>query len=85
VRVRPGARRDEVGGRYGDGEPPVLLVRVAAPATDGRANEAVVRVLASALGVATADVTIVVGASHRTKVVEVHGVDPAAVEELLGR
>ena len=42
VRVHPGARGDEVGGRYGTGEPPVLIVRVAAPARDGQANERLV-------------------------------------------
>jgi hypothetical protein len=30
VRVQPGASRAKVGGRYGDGEPPVLVVKVAA-------------------------------------------------------
>lgn len=85
VRVHPGARTDEVGGRYGTDEPPVLIVRIAAPARGGRANQRLVRVLASALGVPPRAVTIVAGARGRTKVVEVSGADPAVGDRLLAR
>ncbi len=85
MRVHPGARRDEVGGRYGDTEPPILIVRVAAPAVGGRANERLVSVLASALGVPRSAVTVVAGGSGRTKVVEVSGADPACRDRLLAR
>jgi hypothetical protein len=83
VRVHPGARRDEVGGRYGTGEPPVLIVRVAAPPTGGRANQALVAVLAAAFEVRRDAVTVVAGAASRTKVVEVSGADPARRDHLL--
>lgn len=85
VRVHPGARRDEVGGRYGTEEPPILIVRVAAPAIGGRANQRLVRVLASALGVPRHAVTVVAGATSRTKVVEVSGADPALRDRLLAQ
>jgi uncharacterized protein len=42
VRVRPGARRDQVGGCWDGPHGPALLVVVRARAVDGRANEAVV-------------------------------------------
>lgn len=71
VRVRPGASRTLVGGGYGD--PPVLVVAVTAPAVDGRANDAVVRALADALGVPPRDVEIVRGHTARTKIVAVNG------------
>jgi uncharacterized protein YggU (UPF0235/DUF167 family) len=85
VRVHPGARRDDVGGRYGSAEPPVLIVRVAAPATDGRANDRLVRVLAAELGVSRRAITVISGATSRTKVIEVSGVDPARFDSLLSR
>ncbi len=49
----------------------VIRVRVRAPAEGGKANEAVVRVLAERLGVLRSQVRVVLGASSRRKVVEV--------------
>jgi uncharacterized protein (TIGR00251 family) len=80
VRVRASARRDELAGRRDD----VLLVRVTAPALDGRANRAVCRLLAKRLGVATSRVTIVRGERSRDKVLEVEGTDQKAVDAELG-
>lgn len=85
MRVHPGAPRDEVGGRYGTGEPPILIVRVAAPATEGRANERLVRLLADAFGVPRGDVTVVAGGRGRTKVVDVPGRHREALHRLLVR
>ena len=83
VRVTPGAARPLVGGRYGDGEPPVLIVRVSAPATDGRANRAVVEAMAGAFGVKRHAVAIVSGTASRRKVVEVEGATPDGLSQLL--
>ncbi len=83
VRAYPGARRTSVGGRYGSEEPPVLIVRVQAPAVDGKANEAVVRAVADAFGLRPSDVTLVSGASGRTKLVTLEGADPATLARLL--
>jgi len=85
IRVYPGSRETRVGGRYGDKEPPVLIVRVTAPAVDGKANRAVVKAFASAFGVRPSDVRIVVGQSSRDKVVEITGVGPETAERLLAR
>ena len=54
--------------------------RVREPATDGRANRAVVEALAGALGVARADVRIAGGAASRRKLVEVDGDDVVLAE-----
>jgi hypothetical protein len=80
VRVRAGARRDEVVGVM-DG---VLLVRVAAPAHEGRANRALCRLLAESLAVAPSRVVIVRGQRWREKLVEVDGIDQATVDRALG-
>lgn len=69
MRVRPGASRTRVGGSYG--EPAILVVAVTDPASDGRANAAVVRALADALGVPKSRVAIVRGHSSRTKAIAV--------------
>ena len=78
VRVQPRSSRTGVEGVHGD----ALKVRVNAPPVDGAANEAVVEVLAEALGVPRRAVRIVSGDTFRTKVVEVEGVDAAAVHAL---
>jgi uncharacterized protein YggU (UPF0235/DUF167 family) len=57
----------------------VLRVRVTAPAVDGAANKALLRLLAGELGIARGAVRLATGETSRTKVVEAEGVDPAAV------
>ncbi|HET9038693.1 MAG TPA: DUF167 domain-containing protein [Gemmatimonadales bacterium] len=81
VRVQPRASRTEVAGPYGD----ALRIRLAAPPVDGAANEALVRFLAERLGVARSAVRIEAGASGRSKVVAVEGIDPeTAARRLVG-
>ncbi|OGO57914.1 MAG: hypothetical protein A2Z32_14240 [Chloroflexi bacterium RBG_16_69_14] len=57
----------------------VLKVRVMAPAVEGAANIALIRLLAEELGVARRDVRIVAGANSRQKLVVVDGVDPESI------
>jgi uncharacterized protein (TIGR00251 family) len=71
VKVVPGASRSEVVGRHGDG----VKVRVRAPPEGGRANDAVVELLAGALGVKSSEVRIVRGHASPHKVVDVDGID----------
>jgi len=73
VRVRPGARADAVGGSWAGPRGRALLVAVRARAVDGRANEAVVQVLASAFALRPAAVTIAAGHRSRDKIVELAG------------
>lgn len=56
----------------------ILRARVAAPAVDGAANQALLRLLADVLGVPRRDVRLVAGASGRTKLVAVDGAVAAA-------
>jgi uncharacterized protein YggU (UPF0235/DUF167 family) len=75
VRLTPGAGADRIDGVV-DG---TLRVHVAARPVDGAANEALVRLLASTLGVANGRVAIVHGATARSKVLEIDGLEPGAV------
>jgi uncharacterized protein (TIGR00251 family) len=70
VRVRPGASRVAVGGRYGADQ---LVVAVSARAVDGAANRAVVEALAAAFGVRRADVEVVTGLRARSKTILIRG------------
>ena len=63
VHVQPGARRSEVAGRHGD----ALKVRIAAPPSDGRANEAVLALVSEEFGLPRRDVELVSGLSSRRK------------------
>jgi hypothetical protein len=80
LRVTPGASRDAVVGWQGD----VLRLHVAAPAQRGKANEAVLRLLAAALGIERRRLRIVRGATSRQKVVWVDGLDEAEIRARLG-
>ncbi|AYG02209.1 DUF167 domain-containing protein [Gryllotalpicola protaetiae] len=78
VRVRPGASRTLVGGEH-DG---ALVVRVAERAVDGKATDAALAALAKAFGVRRRDVSLVTGATSRTKLVDIDGATEARLESL---
>jgi uncharacterized protein (TIGR00251 family) len=81
VRLQARARRDELVG-IRDG---VLLARVSAPPIDGRANEALCRLIASRIGVAASRVTMVRGQRSRDKLVRVEGLEASALRDLFTR
>ena len=80
IRVTPKSRADEIVGMRGDG---VLVLRVTAPPEDGKANEAVLRLLRSSLGLPKSAIRIAGGASSRDKWVELDGIDAAALKRRL--
>jgi uncharacterized protein (TIGR00251 family) len=77
--VSPGARTSAVVGRHGE----AWKVRVAAPAERGRANEALVALLATTLGVPARTISVVSGHGSRDKLVELTGLAPAETERRL--
>jgi hypothetical protein len=79
LRVSPGAGRAAIVGRYGEG----WKICVTAPPEDGRANDAVLRLLANTLAIPRDTVTLVSGHSARDKIVELAGLGPAVVERRL--
>ncbi|WP_250290767.1 DUF167 domain-containing protein [Frankia sp. CiP1_Cm_nod1] len=68
----PTAADDPTGGGPSDATAP-LVVRVTAPAVDGRATESALRALATAFGVRRREVVLVRGATSRMKIVEIGG------------
>ena len=79
LRVVPGSGSTGIVGRYGR----AWKIRVAAPPERGKANDAVVRLLARTLGLPARSVTLVSGHGARDKMVELAGIDPAETESRL--
>ena len=79
IKVVPGARKDRVVGPYGD----AIKVQVSAPPEGGKANEAVVRLLAAALGLKRGQVRITSGHTQPRKVVEIDGLEERDVRKRL--
>jgi len=81
IRVRPGSAHPVVGGEHAG----ALVVRVSARAVAGKATEAALAAVAGAFGVRRSAVTLVSGASSRTKVIDVDAGDPRILADLLAR
>lgn len=71
IRVHPGSSVAVVGGER-DG---ALVIRVTERAVDGRATDAALRALAKALGIRPGKIRLIYGATSRTKLVEITGLD----------
>ena len=81
VRVTPGAREDAVVGWQDE----ALRVRVRAQAERGKANEAVCRLIAKALGLPRSSVSIARGATARGKILHIEGIDDEEARRKLGQ
>jgi hypothetical protein len=79
LRVAPGASKPGIVGRYGAS----WKVRVAPAPEGGKANAAVVRLLAETLVLPARDIEVVSGHSSRDKIVEVAGIEPDEAERRL--
>ena len=80
VWVHPGSPRPGVGGDHAG----ALIVRVSPRAVDGRATAAALAAVAEAFGVRRSAVTLVSGATSRTKILDVAGADQSVVDRLRG-
>jgi len=75
VRVTPRASREEIR----QGENGIFRVRLTASPVEGKANQALVSLLAKRLGIARGRVEIVSGASSRLKTLRIQGLEPNEV------
>jgi hypothetical protein len=77
LKVVPGSSRDEIVGWLGDS----LKVKVKVPPEKGRANEAVVALLADRLRIDTSSISVLSGHGSPAKVVSVEGLDDEAIRQ----
>ena len=71
LRIVPNTKRDEVVGECGD----AVKIKVAAPAVEGKANEALRDFVAKKTGIHHRDVTLIAGEKSRDKLVELANLD----------
>jgi uncharacterized protein len=81
LRVSPGARSNAIVAKHGEG----WKIRVTAAPENGKANDAVLRLLAECLGLPGKSVMLVSGPSSRDKIVELTGIDAAEAERRLAQ
>jgi hypothetical protein len=79
--VKPGSAHPRIGGEHAG----ALVVQVGARAVGGRATEDALAAVAAAFGKRRSAVTLVAGASSRTKIIDVADGDPAVLARLLAK
>jgi uncharacterized protein (TIGR00251 family) len=79
VKVAPGASQDKIAGWLGD----ILKIRVHVQPEKGKANAAVVKLLAASLEIPNRNIRICAGETSRTKVIEVLELSDAELREKL--
>lgn len=85
VRASPGSAKDEIAGLWqGADNEPRLAVKIAAPPDKGKANAAIIKLLAKALGVPKSTLSVSMGETARLKTIAIIG-DPAALEQAFRR
>jgi uncharacterized protein (TIGR00251 family) len=77
VKVVPGSSRNQIMGWLGD----ALKIKVTAPPEKGKANEAVVELLSTKLGISTDDIMVVSGHSSPSKLIAITGIDDEAIKK----
>lgn len=85
LRVTPRARRNAIIGVLDTGAKaggPALKISVTAPPADGKANAAVLALLAKTLGVPKSTLTVISGATGRNKLIHIPGDGPTLIAML---
>jgi uncharacterized protein len=85
LRVQPGAKKTAITGVYGEGSESRLKIALQAPPVEGRANEAVIAFLATALSTQKSSVEILSGELSRSKVVLIRGLSCERAESILSK
>jgi uncharacterized protein (TIGR00251 family) len=77
VKVVPGSSRNQIAGWLGD----ALKIKVTAPPEKGKANEAVIELLAETFGIAADNIEVVSGHSSPSKLIAITGMDDEAIKK----
>jgi uncharacterized protein (TIGR00251 family) len=85
LKVTPKAKRNQLGGLLDEPDGgKALKVAVTAAPEDGKANAAVIALLAAEWGVAKSAISVVTGATDRRKLVEIRGPSQELLAKLQG-
>lgn len=79
VRVHPGAKRNAITGTHAD----ALKISLTTPPTDGRANAALIALLAERLNIPRLSIALISGATSRSKTLRLAGITTAEAEARL--
>jgi uncharacterized protein (TIGR00251 family) len=83
LKVAPKAKRNEIGGWLDEPDGSQMLkIAVTAAPEDGKANAAVIALLAKEWGVAKSAISVVAGATDRRKIVEIRGQSAELMQRL---
>lgn len=83
LKVAPKAKRNEIGGWLDEPDGSRMLkIAVTAAPEDGKANAAVIALLAKEWGVAKSAISVVAGATDRRKIVEIRGQSAELMQRL---
>jgi uncharacterized protein (TIGR00251 family) len=89
VRAQPGARKTAITGIYGEGDAAQLKIAINTPPLVGRANDALIALLAEIFSLPKSAIELTSGASARSKIFLLRGVSvaraEAALEKVLSR
>lgn len=82
VKVIPRAKKNQISGFMEDGS---LKVRLAAPPVDGKANQALIKLLAEILELPQADISIISGLNGRNKTIKIIGLSSIEYYRVIGQ
>ena len=80
LKIVPNASRNRIDGLHGD----AVKIRLTAPPVDGKANTALVEFLAEELQCPKSAISLVAGATARSKRILITGLAPAVIADRLG-
>ena len=80
IRVIPRAKKNQISQVLDDGS---VKIRLTAPPVDGKANQALIKLLADKFGISSSDIEIISGKKGRQKVVLIKGINEKAARLMI--